>query len=313
MVTMSSPTRFRHEVDRTIVPSLVWQLSRRVRRTAHLSAGHRSCATVIAPYSPQDPNGRLIREICVLDGCLDIAHDIIVSVSARLAADSTLVRDDGRYVNSIVSREVSNYERSQRAALGLPAKPTRSDGVAGKVIAELNRRAATENEGEWLVQLFRMIRAHVCRMHQGNDWPIDHWLAIKYEAAGRLRLERPDERAEIKREIVLVLATAREVAGQAWVHHNILHPLLANRYAEQIDDAALTLSAIESEDPFRNDADRFGMAYILARRKGDHAEEAFRTAFTQVFDRNPPPLSREHRRHLLKMEHDYLELHQLAA
>lgn len=249
----------------------------------------------------------------MLDGCLDIAHDIIVSVSARLAADSTLVRHDGRYVNSIVSREISNYERSQRAALGLPAKPTRSDGVAGKVIAELNRRAATGEEGEWLVQLFRMIRAHVCRMHQGNDWPIDHWLATKHEAGSRLRLERPDERAEIKREIVLVLATAREVAGQTWVHHNILHPLLANRYAEQIDDAALTLSVIEAEDPFRHHADRFGMAYICARQAGDNTEEAFRAAFRQVFDRNPPALSRDLRGHLRKVEHEYLTLHQRAA
>ena len=249
----------------------------------------------------------------MLDGCLDIAHDIILAVSMRLATDSTPVRHDGRYVNSLVSREISNYERSQRSALGLPAKPTRSDGVAGKVIAELGRRAATEEEGEWLVQLFRMIRAYACRMHHGSDWPIDHWLATKHAVGGRLQFDHSDECAEIKREVVLVLATARDVAGQIWVHHNILHPLLVNRYAEQIDDAALALSAIEAEDPFRHNADRFGMAYIFARQAGDNTEEAFRTAFRQVFDRNPPVLSRELRGHLRTMEHDYLTLHQRAA
>lgn len=53
--------------------------------------------------------------------------------------------------------ELVEWHRSARVSQGFPAKPSRSDGVAGRVVLALGE--GLPGEHGWLVALFRIMRS----------------------------------------------------------------------------------------------------------------------------------------------------------
>ena len=77
----------------------------------------------------------------------------------------------------VVTRLISDLKRQRRVELGYPARPGRSDGVASRVIAEIENQYP-EN-GEWLVSLFRMIRDYAVKLDRDNRFLASQRLAYR--------------------------------------------------------------------------------------------------------------------------------------
>lgn len=136
---------------------------------------------------------------------------------------STPIANPGAYAERTMRSELVEWHRTARVAQGFPAKPSRSDGVAGRVVLALD--GSGPGEHGWLVTLFRIMRSypfspdHVC-----GRWPVDG-LCIE-----RLNYfpDQPVGPETIRREISLVMAVARRVAGPQWVYDNLVMPLTSN-------------------------------------------------------------------------------------
>ena len=142
---------------------------------AHAS-GACLCPTRFAPYGHADPLAQQANLRCWEDGCMGIVHSIYAATSDRLArragSDRQAVADRMRYARTVVASQVAELDRGRRVARGLPARPTRNDGIAGRINEALDAAAAGPTEARWLVQLFRMIRGYVCRDNRtSTTWP----------------------------------------------------------------------------------------------------------------------------------------------
>jgi hypothetical protein len=303
-----------------VLGELIWQHTGKLRRAAHLMAGRLRCPSPTAPYGLLDPLGTRVCTDCRQDGCLDIVHEIYATAQPRLARrDEDLtqdaVRDHARYANITVRREVSEYERRQRVAHRMPAKPTRADGIAATINAELSRLAAVTWEEQWWHALFRMMRAYVCRSDRtSTTWPLDAWAQEKtalegLEGAGRDGSRREIGsgvcRAEITTDIAAVLAVATRLAGAAWVQTNISYPLIAGGVPHRIDDQLgpiVALDRVEDGGLWR----LFEAIYLagLDRRLG--REAAFSVAFRRVFGEPPAGLTPALTQLLYDIEQDRL-------
>lgn len=276
------------------VAELVWQLTAELRHEAHPPR----CRTSAAPYGKHDPTGSRIGQDCRDAGCLDLVHDILLEVRPRLArrwsrADVVRPTDALRYANGAIQRAVADIRRVRRVAVGLPAKPGRSDGPAARVALELERRSSGEAEARWRVALFRMVRSYACRVAGGSGWPLDAWATEKSRTDGVLReVGCADSRREIARDIRLIHTVTDHVAGPIWRYHNITEPMLRDGHhgaplsiAEQEPSTAMTTEETALLELFRT-------SYLSLRRLGASPLIAFRRSATEVFGTDASGLDR---------------------
>ena len=263
-----------------IVAEAAWNASRDERGARCHQRG--TCPTRVAPYGHADPNGQKAHEVCQLAGCLDLLHDLIVRVQQKLASGPGLaaVDDPAAYVFRVARNELVELGRSERAALGFPAKPSRTDGVVAHVNAAL--AAGGGARAEWLVALFRIMRCYpFSPQHIPGRWPLDG-LVLERER------HLPDEvstQVIVRSEIQRVLGVASEVAGQAWVYNAITLPLHANGNRQELRD--------DHPDPACNDIDEvmgslLRGAYQAHRARGLSRDEAFTRASVEVTGRRAP-------------------------
>ena len=272
--------------------SVVWWGTHTLRVRAHAARGASLCPTRFAPYGHADPLAQQANLRCWEDGCMGIVHSIYAATSDRLArragSDRQAVADRMRYARTVVASQVAELDRGRRVARGLPARPTRNDGTAGRINEALDAAAAGPTEARWLVQLFRMIRGYVCRDNRtSTTWPTDAWAAEKCRADGGVRgLGTDAVRQEILDDIHTVLSEAQRVAGRAWVNVSILHPLMAV-VGPLTDEFAQQLPGSDPDPAEQALLRQFMTRYAAYRRRGQHPAGAFRTASLEVFGQEP--------------------------
>jgi hypothetical protein len=276
---------------------LVWQGTAQFRRELHRSSGSARCPGSRAPYGSADPNGQQVPDSCLAAGCLDLVHEVLMTVQTnvqrRLEAgtDRPAVDDLARYANVAVSRAVSDLGRRRRVARGLPAKPTRVDGVGQRVLAALSSQAPDAQTEAWWITLFRLVRAYPCRPGSpGRGWPLDAWAEEKTRLDGRSRVPGSREaRAEIETDIKRVLRTVGDEAGHGWRHENITLPLIAG--SDPV--AAEELPDWHPDHPVIGPPDEqvlrllFEDAYCRFRSGGSGVVSAFRSAAAEVYGKEP--------------------------
>jgi hypothetical protein len=233
----------------------------------------------------------------LLAGCLDIVHDIYSAVEPRLTPapkperNAYDIRNHLRYANTVIGREVSDYERRRRVAVGLPAKPTRTDGAAAAILLALTAAATDDTAAGWLHALFRMMRSYVCLAQRPQGWPLVHWAVEKTLVDGIARgVSGNAVRREISADITLVLRVAAEVAGSRWLHENILDPLLAGGYVGQLDDHRLTAvssAGLDEELTWR----LFRDCYVDALARGASRRQALTRSCRRVLGEDTPKLT----------------------
>ncbi|TDW66196.1 hypothetical protein EV653_6218 [Kribbella pratensis] len=218
-------------------------------------------------------------------------HDVYVRAIQRLRArregNSPTLERMG-YARTIVSSQVSELERDGRVGRGLPAKPTRNDGIAARINAALDGVAVEEQERLWLRTLFRMMRGYVCRDDRHSAvWPVDVWAGEKSRVDGGLRvIGAVSTRAELAADIRLILSTAEQVAGRRWVDNSILHPLLT--FVGPLTEDHKRELAAPAPDP----ADVVAVAELRTRfrslmREGASAQEALDRSVSEILGRRP--------------------------
>lgn len=216
-----------------------WWESSALRLAAHRQAGMSGCPTRHAPYAARDAAGAAANRVCEAHGCLDVFHEVLLGCLEKLAGGiPERVEDVNRYLRRVVANEVADLERRARVRRGGPAKPTRTDGVPGRVIAAIQRE--TGDESEWLIAVFRMVRSYPHRPGSlATAWPLDGWTAEKSAHDGRMRvLGTASARTEIRGDIDRVLAIATREAGAPWVHDNILGALMGTHLLSEAEPAA---------------------------------------------------------------------------
>lgn len=216
------------------VAVLVWPLTRPTRDHLHDQHG---CRSRFAPYGPADPDASRVPGTCQACGCLDHMHDVLLATMTRLQrADFTHVDDLPRFVTRVARNEIVELKRHQRVALGYPARPSRADGIPGRVIAALQQ--SEPGERAWRLQLFRILRSYpYTEGRREACWPLDGLTLEKCQLDGRARIVGSVEaRCEIRHDIDDVLHLAAEVAGCAWVHETIVAPLSSFREPAVLDE-----------------------------------------------------------------------------
>ena len=219
------------------IAELVWYGTEKLRLRAHLTYGTSSCPSRSTPYV----GGFSGSQVCRDDGCIGVMHEVYAGTVSRLSQSSAAHEIASRlaYARRIVATQVADLERSRRVARGMPAKPTRSDGIAGRIIAALTADCPSQERAVWLTALFRMMRGYACRdQRTSSEWPLDMWAAEKTRIDGQLRLVgSTGVRAEVRGDIATVLNTSERIAGRRWVMDTILHPLLMVRVplAEELE------------------------------------------------------------------------------
>ncbi|MFC5262304.1 hypothetical protein ACFPJ1_09285 [Kribbella qitaiheensis] len=267
---------------------LVWFGTATLRHRAHAVVGQAHCPTRGVPYAE---TGGKVHQFCLDVGCLGIMHEIYARSIQRLSdrrEAAAPVLDLLGYARRIVSSQVSEYERHGRVRRGLPAKPTRNDGVAARINSALDGQAADDHGRIWLRTLFRMMRGYACRDNRASAvWPLDVWSTEKSTVDGVLRsIGASSTRAELSKDIQLVLATAEKVAGRRWMDDAILHPL--QTFVTPLTEDHQRLLAAAQADP----ADVVSVAELRGRFRslmlaGASAQEALDRSADEVLGRRP--------------------------
>ncbi|MEV8375221.1 hypothetical protein AB0P21_20980 [Kribbella sp. NPDC056861] len=262
---------------------LVWYGTAKLRRRAHVLVGQAQCPTRGVPYSGTGGN---VHQLCRDVGCLGIMHEVYARAIQRLGdrrEAMSPIKDRLGYARTIVSSQVADYERDGRVRRGLPAKPTRNDGIAARINGALDERAADDRERHWLRMLFRMMRGYACRDDRRSAvWPVDVWAGEKSTVDGVLRVVgATTTRAELSADIHLVLVTAEQVAGRRWVDDFIRHPLLT--FAVPLTEDHQRELAAPTVDP----ADVVAVAALRTRfrslmQEGASAQEALDRSADEV-------------------------------
>lgn len=232
MIAEQEPT-----VEWREVAVLLWPLTREVRDQLH--GPHTGCPTRRIPYSERDPDARWLSATCRAAGCLDHLHELLLATMNRLEhTDLSTVQDLPRFVSRVARNQLVELRRHERVAAGYPAKPTRTDGIPGRVCLALSSVADPASRS-WFPVLFRILRAYPFAPGRTTaTWPLDGLTAEKSGMDGRPRLIASRQaRQEIADDIHAVLAIAEQVAGRDWVYDNITSPLLAYRTMTELTDA----------------------------------------------------------------------------
>lgn len=207
------------DIERIAPPT--WTATAEARRSRHRTTGF--CPTKLAPYGPKDPFGELVGDACRVTGCFDIYHDLLTGVVTKVLRHTEShphqpIANLAGFVSSVARSELTELQRAERTRRGRPAKPTRNDGVGGRINSVLKRDPVI---GEWLEVLFRIMRAypfsphHVC-----GTWPIQGLVEE------RARYLPGSDGTVVRREIDLVMATATAEAGREWTFDNLTGPLM---------------------------------------------------------------------------------------
>lgn len=271
----------------SVLASASWRASAEVRSARHGTAGY--CPTAQAPYGDSDPRGAAVNPACDATDCLDLHHDLIIRVRNKVLRHRDANPDRpiislAAFVTKVAKSELIELQRKDRTKMGFPARPTRDDGAAGRVNGALAR---DHERGAWLVRLFRVMRGYPFgKNHVCASWPLDGLLIEreKFLPGGDLNC--------IRREIDLVLATARAELGVAWVHDNLITPLMSRAKTAELD-----VNLSEGETPFE-DLAMVGMLrqeYWGFRYQGYSSRAAVRAASQAVCGTSPAT------------EHDLLE------
>lgn len=219
------------------IAEIVWQTTTAWRVvTCHEG---RRCPTQRVPYGNDDPCAVLVAEECRRVGCLDLIHDLWVYVNEALGQDSVQQRlaqvsNLGGYLRRMVTTRLADIQRTERVKRGFPAKPNRGDGAPGRVNAVL--LAEGGRRGEWLVQLFQILRS--CPFgsnHVPGHWPISGLMQEHATTHGEMIAEE-----QVLCDITQVLQTARRVLGNTWVHDNLILPMRGNGPAEVVEENSAT-------------------------------------------------------------------------
>lgn len=279
-----------------------WQATAHARRQLHASTHGASCPTRFAPYSSANPTGAATDARCDTAGCVDLFHDVLADTLSRLRATppdtASRVEEPARYVGRVVGRLVVDRARSDRVRLGLPAKPGRTDGRAGRVRDAL--RVADPERAEWLEALLRMLLSYAHKAGRtAAVWPLDGWALEKCKHDHRLRDIGVESRDEIRSDIAEVIRTATAVLGPAWVHVNIHHPLLCAMPPEAIDEA-VPAPPVEFDDLTLTAWLR--TEYVSRRRAGESPDESARWAVRRVAGRELGVPDPEVRRAIRELE-----------
>lgn len=218
------------------VAAQIWNLTRSSRNLLH--GPNALCPARIVPYGPNDPLARHVHPECAASGCLDHLHEVLLATITRLnGTDLSQVCDLPRYITRVAGHEMIELKRRRRVAAGFPAKPSRTDGVPAKVIAAISAHLDGV-ERDWALALFRILRSYpFVEGRTSSAWPLDGLTMEKSRLDGGVRVVGSGEaRAEIRRDIDMVLDTAVASAGRAWVFDSILSPLQSFRDADQLPD-----------------------------------------------------------------------------
>ncbi|SHJ19939.1 hypothetical protein SAMN02745244_01941 [Tessaracoccus bendigoensis DSM 12906] len=281
-----------------VLAEAVWVASLQQRMALHY--GWSRCLTRNAPYGPNDRGGLDVHEWCTTVGCIDLHHELLSRVLAKLtragSASNATVKDPGAYAYRIATTELVEMGRCERAAQGFPVKPSRTDGAAGRI----NRELALLPEGEWLLVLFRVMRSYPFSPHHvPGRWPMAGFAEEKtFLDGGRVV---PLE--EVRRDVGLVIATAKATAGHAWVYSNLTLPLYTTGPAE-----ALTPEhTVDRPDEVDGILMRLLRAsYARHRSAGDDPQVAFHKAAVEVVGQEPPTETSEIRDALSDLDHELL-------
>jgi hypothetical protein len=269
---------------------LVWQLTGELRREAHLA--RRTSCSRIAPYGQDDPRGEAVRGACVDAGCLDLVHDVLIRVQPKLRARSAAAGapdHPARYANTTITSAVADVRRSRRVELGLPAKPTRRDGVAARVEAALTPGVGGH---PWPVTLFRLVRAYACTPGPaGRSWPLDAWAEAKSAADGIARtIGHPGTRDELARDVARLISVIDAVAGPAWRIRTITHPLVAGSTTTSWEEVSAD-DHLDNADAF--DVPERAILHLFHHRYGEERatgatwQEAFRRVAHEIYGVTP--------------------------
>jgi hypothetical protein len=268
---------------------LVWYGTAELRRRAHVAVGQTWCPTRGVPYSGGGADN--VHQLCRDAGCLGIMHDVYARAIQRMRArreEHSPTMERMGYARTVVSSQVADLERDGRVGRGLPAKPTRNDGIAARINSALDGVAGEERERLWLRTLFRMMRGYACRDDRRSAvWPVDVWAGEKSRVDGVLRvIGTAGTRTELTADIRLVLGTAEQVAGRRWVDDSILHPLLTF-VGPLTEDHQRELAA-----PVVDPTDVVAVAELRARfrslmQEGASAQEALDRSAAEILGRRP--------------------------
>lgn len=223
------------------IADAAWRVTREERETRCHQRGR--CLTRSAPYGSRDPQARRVHEHCMSAGCLDLLHDLLVRVLAKLqhrdGDAGSAIADLGAYAGRVAARELIELKRAERVAMGFPAKPGRCDGVAARIIARLESDAGAE--GPWLVTLFRIMRSYPFSAHHVNGrWPVD---GLVIERATYFPGWNGPE--TVRHDINRVLCVARECAGHEWVFNNLTLPLNSHGVIDELPDDAVEATDVD--------------------------------------------------------------------
>jgi hypothetical protein len=212
---------------------VVWQATAKQRHELHRTANQFRCTQANAPYAesrsvtvsesasraPAQPNPKFVVD-CAGVGCLDFYHDVLVVAYDKLEGLSARAQDWDRYLYRTVANVVADHKRTQRAKLGLPARPSRLDGRVGLVIEQIE--SEFPDQAEWLGCLFQMMREHVCRLGRTTTtWPLETWVGDQVKHGATPKDQEQDPLRSLSRDIERVTQIARKLLGQEWVYTNL--------------------------------------------------------------------------------------------
>jgi len=228
-----------------------------------------------------------VNEACLIDDCLDLFHEVLIGVDARLGrrwATSPQPTDAVRYAASIVPTLLVDRQRAARVAKGWAAKPARADGAAATVNRQLLATAPDATMGQWYVILFRIMRAYANSDGRFSAaWPVD---GLTQEKARYLSTASSTEDGScVFEDIRHVLAIAQQAAGRAWVNQIIWQPLVSGAAIASVPDDILAPGG-DLEDQvltawFRDE-------YLSRRRRGLSVRDSFRAAAAIISGRRIP-------------------------
>ncbi|RRD45184.1 hypothetical protein [Tessaracoccus sp. OH4464_COT-324] len=253
------------------IAEIIWQATRAERSLRHHRGKH--CPTPIAPYSAGDPHGTLVKGECINSGCLDLLHEAWAKLEELLAKDSTRKKLDGAtnpaaYVRRMVTTCLADLRREERVRRGHPAKPSRIDGPAGRVVTALE--AVGDGRGQWLVTVFRFLRCYPYGpSHVSGRWPVDGLIAERRALGDEV------EASEILGDVREVLRVAEEVLGASWVYDNLTLPTQNSGPCGELTDSVGTFAEPSVEHAL---VSRLVAHYSHLTRSGKSPDEALRDA-----------------------------------
>lgn len=210
-------------IDIVEIAVISWRALSSVRASRHQT--NLGCPTVNAPYGPSDLDGRRAHPACESTGCVDLHHDLMLRVQDKLIRHKELnpvarIENLPAFASRVARTELVEMQRAERVKRGYAAKPTRNDGAASRI----NRVLQHHDElGDWLVALFRILRAYPFSGHRSRvGWPVEGLVEE------RRKFLPGGDQGTVRREIDVVLACASEEAGRAWVYNNLIGPLLSS-------------------------------------------------------------------------------------